>query len=1221
MWDKHLVRNLIIIAAVVGFGALVLSQKRLRGGLDIEGGASMIFEINDEGVEGNQQLAEQMKDLLSKRVDPQGVYNLSWRPMGRNRLEVSMPLPPKEVAQYREAYNAAQRDLYASNLQPSEVEAALREPAEQRPAALQKLANGSQQRLTLLQQAAERYDAYLAALEKLRAAETSTQPTTQPDAEQQKQIDALELAVRDAQEVYEDALDAVQATNLNPADVQQLLDLDPKSTIRKNGLEELKRQHPELADKIDALLAAHAKWQENRGYLDGPADLRRLIKGAGVLEFRIMAEPNPDNPTQFDALREQLQERGPNPRRGDKYGWFKIDNPVSFLNLNSPGELENVNLRANPNYVIEKYRDAYYALGELSPSQGLLHDSGRKWRLKRALGSRDTAGRPSVAFQLDAVGGNLFRDLTRRNVKRSLGIFVDNVLYSAPSIREAIGASGEISGDFSAQKINYLVNTMQAGALPARLKETPISERTIGSSLGEVNRDMALRAGMISMIAIIIFMILVYLMNGVIADIALLLNIVLVLAAMALVEARFTLAGIAGVILTIGMAVDANVLILERMREEKERGASLKMIIKNGYDKAFSTIIDSNITTLLTSIIIYYVGSEEIKGFGLTLAFGIVISLFTALFVTRTLYTLMMRFNMMKDIHMLRLFSGWTVDWYGKRKLFYAISAIVIVLGMASLYFRGTRDVLDVEFLGGVNAEVALKPDAIGKITDAEISKQLTAVGRRVADEAGALASADVQPVAGEPATFRVTAGSLDNDLLAAFIREPLEQQGLLTGGGVDPHAGGNGVVVRLGEERDAQALENIIQGLASQSEEAGQNLAQARVNSVLDIANPSEKGEYWNITTTVTNKQLVQYALVSAIGDDLEIQPKINFILHSTTDGLPYPITSRRLEGVLPPQIAPEGVGADLTDYMGGALMVFDDLEPPQTLPAIETRLANMRLQPGYQDLPYRSIKVIGLKPVAGSGSGDNAKYSEIAVAVADQNYPFSDDRDRWASELARPELKLAEATFDNEQTLRKVTQFKPEIAGQSQRRAIVALLLSWAMIIAYLWIRFGSVRYGVGGVVALVHDVLVALGFIGFAGYLGATAIGKAMLLEGFKIDMTLIAALLTIIGYSINDTIVIFDRIRETRGRLGAVTPQIINDSINACMSRTILTGGTTLIVLIIMYIFGGSSIRGFNFVMSIGVITGTYSSIAVACPILLAGMAQPRGAGAGRAATAG
>ena len=279
------------------------------------------------------------------------------------------------------------------------------------------------------------------------------------------------------------------------------------------------------------------------------------------------------------------------------------------------------------------------------------------------------------------------------------------------------------------------------------------------------------------------------------------------------------------------------------------------------------------------------------------------------------------------------------------------------------------------------------------------------------------------------------------------------------------------------------------------------------------------------------------------------------------------------------------------------------------------------MRLQPDYQDMPWRDFGVFGVQTVDADGDGavdldkeGNPLYSGVVVAVADPAISYEDNRDVWGQELARPELALAMATFDKEQTLRKVTQFKPQIAGQSQQRALMAILLSWGMIIGYLWIRFGRPVYGVAGVVALIHDVCIALAFVGISGWIGGAnhPIGNFFLINDFKIDMTIVAAFLTIIGYSINDTIVVFDRIRETRGRMGTVTPAIINQSINQCLSRTLLTSATTFIVLLVMYIFGGSSIRGFNYCMMIGVITGTYSSVAVASPLLMAHLSRYKSA---------
>jgi SecD/SecF fusion protein len=380
----------------------------------------------------------------------------------------------------------------------------------------------------------------------------------------------------------------------------------------------------------------------------------------------------------------------------------------------------------------------------------------------------------------------------------------------------------------------------------------------------------------------------------------------------------------------------------------------------------------------------------------------------------------------------------------------------------------------------------------------------------------------------------------------------------------------------------------------------------------VTETGSAEERGRFWNITTTETNKALVEHALVSAFGDDLQTQPRMDYVFRgiSRPDGVqPYPITNRRLEAVIPG--LPAGAGGDVTDYLGGAALYFDRLVPPQELDVLEARLRSMRLQPDYEALPWREFKVFGVQP-AGTDTAGQPIYSAVVITVVDQKLIYDDDRDLWLQELALPELGLAEATFDKAQTLRKVTQFKPQIAGQSQQRALIALVLSWAMIIGYLWIRFGQARYGLSGVVALVHDIFIALAFVGISGWIGGInhPIGNALLISDFKIDMTIVAAFLTLIGYSINDTIVVFDRIRETRGRLGVVTPQIINQSINQCMSRTLLTGVTTFMVLVVMYIFGGSSIRGFNYCMIIGIITGTYSSIAVASPLLMLGVRQRR-----------
>jgi SecD/SecF fusion protein len=1287
MWEKTLKQRFALIGVVLLIGVWLIypPQDKLRGGLDIEGGVSLIFEIEEEEGEDNRSVAEQMKRLLQKRVDPKGVYDLKWRVIGSNRLEVQMPLPPEENKELKRAFIEAREALLAANIKRGELERALRLSGPERGTELVAMAGGSADREKLLREAAECYDAYAQALQAYQevqpdaeegspagaesegsslsaesrpptpapqpeppsppaeldeaagdtdagaeeeapgadvdeaakqppVAVATTQPATRP-AERD-----LKLWLRDASEALDDGIAAVLDTNFDDQRFQEILEMESGSPRRKSSIKDLVESYPNLKDKIGLVIERYAAWRAKRAFLEGPADLRRLLRGAGVLEFRLLAEPAPENPTKYDRYREALQERGPRPAELDTEQWFPVDNPLAFFNLDSPVELREFDPAMATRFVADKRDDTWYVLAKRGPEHSMLHTrgGGRKWRLKSAYVTRDRAGRRAVGFNLDPIGGSIFARLTGDNVGRQLSIFVDDVAYSSAEIQSRISTSGIITGDFSREKINYLIQTLQAGSLPARLKDTPLSERTTGSSLGHTNLDMAFRAGVAGVITVAALMMIYYMVSGMIANVALMMNIILVLAAMAMLGARFTLPGIAGVILTIGMTVDANVLIFERMREEKARGGSLRMVIKNGYEKAFSTIIDANITTLLICVIIYYVGSEEIKGFGLTLGWGIVCSLFTALFVTRTVFTLLVKYNLLKDIKMLQLIGVPTINWYAKRKFFIPVSLILMAVGLGLLYTRGW-DAFDVEFRGGVNAEIALKENVAADYNDVRIGERLNEVGRQIADDGRRLAEAVVQPVPGDPTAFRVELPGVPAERLAAMIAEPLEDGesgALLQRAGVEASVGQNNVLVRVKEEITAEQLGEAIHKLADNVGDSiplsGGNIARANVGLVTETGSAEERGRFWNVTTTETNKALVEYALVSAFGDDLEIQPRISYVVRglSRPDGLqPYPITNRRLEAVIPG--LPPGAGGDVTDYLGGAALYFDELSPPQPLETVKERLRAMRLQPDYENLPWRDFDVFGVKQAGVADDGEPV-YGGIVITVVDQKLIYDDDRDLWLQELAIPELGLAKATFDKAQTLRKVTQFKPQIAGQSQQRALIALVLSWAMIIAYLWIRFGQPRYGLSGVAALVHDIFIALAFVGISGWIGGVnhPIGNALLISDFKIDMTIVAAFLTLIGYSINDTIVVFDRIRETRGRLGVVTPQIINQSINQCLSRTVLTSVTTFIVLLVMYMFGGSSIRGFNYCMMIGVITGTYSSIAVASPLLMLGVGQRR-----------
>jgi preprotein translocase subunit SecD len=251
-------------------------------------------------------------------------------------------------------------------------------------------------------------------------------------------------------------------------------------------------------------------------------------------------------------------------------------------------------------------------------------------------------GRPVVSFRFDSIGGKRFGDVTKDNVGRPLAIVLDGKVISAPQIREPIlGGSGIITGSFSVQQANDLAVLLRAGALPAPLKI--LEERTVGPDLGADSIRAGKIAGVLAFVFVMVFMVLAYGLFGLAADIALLVNITLIAGALSLLQATLTLPGIAGIVLTIGMAVDANVLVFERIREELRTGKTPFAAVEAGYRRALTTIIDANVTTLIAAILLFEFGSGPVKGFAVTLAIGIVTSLFTAITVTRLMISQWLR--------------------------------------------------------------------------------------------------------------------------------------------------------------------------------------------------------------------------------------------------------------------------------------------------------------------------------------------------------------------------------------------------------------------------------------------------------------------------------------------------------------------------------------------------------------------------------------------------
>jgi SecD/SecF fusion protein len=307
-------------------------------------------------------------------------------------------------------------------------------------------------------------------------------------------------------------------------------------------------------------------------------------------------------------------------------------------------------------------------------------------------------GEPKILVRFNNEGARIFGDITTRSVGRQLAIILDGELYSAPVIREEIrGGSCEISGTFdlreAGQLANVLVNPLEA---PVAI----IEERGVDPSLGRDSVRSGVNAAVIGMVAVSLFMLVYYLLAGVVANVALCLNVVILIGVMCSFDVTLTLPGIAGIVLTIGMAVDANVLIFERIREELAAGKSLRGAVAAGYSRAFSTIFDTNVTTLIASIILIFFGTGPVQGFGMTLTIGVAASMFTALVLTRLIFDFVIERGWVTGLRMLSLVHGTKIDFMRFARPAFVASWLLIVVGMGYAIQRG-HDVLGVDFAGG----------------------------------------------------------------------------------------------------------------------------------------------------------------------------------------------------------------------------------------------------------------------------------------------------------------------------------------------------------------------------------------------------------------------------------------------------------------------------------------------------------------------------------------
>ena len=587
---------------------------------------------------------------------------------------------------------------------------------------------------------------------------------------------------------------------------------------------------------------------------------------------------------------------------------------------------------------------------------------------------------PCVSMQMNSDGARRWAQLTKQNIGRAIAIVLDDAVYSAPRVNgEIAGGSSEISGSFTIEDTKDLANTLNSGKMPAPTRI--VQEEVVGPTLGAQSIQQGLWSFVAAFIILMFYMVFLYNWKpGMVANCALLLNLFFTLGILTSFQAALTMSGIAGIVLSLGMAVDANVLIYERTKEELRKGLNVKEAVAKGYSNAFSAIFDSNLTSIITGVILYVFGTGPIRGFATTLIIGICVSFFTAVFLTRIVYE--KRLNKGKWLN-LTFCTSFTKNWMqntkfnfmGAYRKTFTIWGVAAVLFIICLGVRGLSQSID--FTGGRNYVVTL-------------DKQVN-----VEDVRGVLESAFVNTIgekAGQPANTTVIA------------------------------LGTDGKTVRVSTN--------------------------------------------WDIES-----------------NDPTVDDKAETIL-------------------------------------------------------------------------YNSLKGAGLVS--------------------------QDDVDSFKN----PDVREGGSIISS-------SKVGPSIAKDITHGAIISVIIALVAIFLYILVRFQNVAFSVGSTVALALDTLIVIGFY------SALHSWVPMSLE---VDQTFIGAILTVIGYSINDKVVVFDRVRENIQLFGKRDRQtLFNDSLNQTLARTINTSGTTLVVLLCIFIFGGNSIRSFSFAMILGVIFGTLSSIFVAAPI--------------------
>ncbi len=680
-----------------------------------------------------------------------------------------------------------------------------------------------------------------------------------------------------------------------------------------------------------------------------------------------------------------------------------------------------------------------------------------------------------VNLVFNAEGRRLFADMTRKHVQHRIAIILDDKLVSAPVVREPIlGGQAQITGGFKSREAADLSTVLRSGSLPAPLRI--VAETFVGPSLGEDSIRKGLQAGILAMLAVLVFMGVFYRSLGVAANLALLINVIFLLGALAFAGATLTLPGIAGIVLTLGMAVDSNIIIYERIRDEVEKGKGPLQAFEAGFDRAFWTVFDANVTTFITGLVLYSFGSGAVKGFAVTLMVGIVTTMITALWITRTLLHAMLHTDIpwlkITEFRIARAVGNTNFPFMATAPVAVRFSLAIVVVTMAVFAFRG-KDNFGIDFRGGTVVDVSFAEPQ--KIDD--VRRSIT--------------------------TLQVT---------------------------------------------DAQ-------GTRTKYSDAEVQSISTSVEAATDL--PPGTSREFSIRTGVEDANAFRADLAQLFGDRLGATP-IDVLGKLEKSGHPYH-GGDRLQVNL-------GKPMPYAEFDKKAKEAFDKAGLPKPI----ARLIGVTVEPGKE--PAEAIKAF-----------------ELIL------HPSANDRFKEVKSTLTSTFALSNDPFT------RVENIGPTVARTLLTDGLKALIFSWIGIILYLAVRF-ELMFGIAAVVALIHDVTISIGVTCLVAAVLPSSMGISL-----DIGLTALASYLALIGYSVNDTIVVFDRVRENMllGKKASVA-DVVDRSVNETLSRSLMTAATVFITVLILFIVNarsGSGIAQFAFPMLVGVVVGTYSSVFIACPLVV------------------